>query len=87
MNNRNMKSNLDEKVDDILEFYGKKEGWDSIKDMYLQIKNSNKDDDKKSFMLYIEAVNNVYNEYLDDRHWKEYNDDFDYDDDDDDCLF
>ena len=73
---------IDEKVDEILEYYGEKDGWSSIKDMYLRIKNSNRDPDKRSFMLYIEAVNNVYDKYSEDKYWKECNDDFDYDDDD-----
>ncbi|MGI6359486.1 MAG: hypothetical protein ACOX02_00375 [Acholeplasmatales bacterium] len=30
---------------------------------YLKLKNKNKDEDKKSFQLFIEAINNLYNQY------------------------
>ena len=35
--------------------------WDEIKDEYLLLKDNNKDPDKRSYHLFYEAVNNVYN--------------------------
>jgi hypothetical protein len=37
--------------------------WQEVKDEYLKIKNSNQDKEKKSFSLFFEAINNVYNRY------------------------
>lgn len=37
--------------------------WQELRDEYLKLKNNNKDKDKKSFQLFIEAINNVYNHY------------------------
>ena len=45
----------------------------------LKLKNSNRDNNKHSFSLYLEAVNNVYNRLPDE-------DDY-YDDDDDDDYY
>lgn len=36
-------------------------GWKMVQDEYLTLKNINKDEDKSSSSLYLEAVNNVYN--------------------------
>ncbi len=37
--------------------------WQELRDEYLKLKNNNKDKEKKSFQLFIEAINNVYNHY------------------------
>ncbi len=37
--------------------------WQEVKDEYLKIKNNNQDREKKSFSLFFEAINNVYNRY------------------------
>lgn len=37
--------------------------WEVLKFEYLRLKNNNKDSDKKSYQLFIEAVSNVYNKY------------------------
>ena len=68
-----MSRDVDAKVDEILEFNN---GWNAIRDEYLKLKNANRDNNKHSFSLYLEAVNNVYNRLPDE-------DDY-YDDDDDD---
>lgn len=49
---------IDECVKTIRDYYS--DGWGLIRDKYLQMKNNNRDEDKKSFMLYIEAVNALY---------------------------
>ena len=49
---------MDDKLEEILEY---KQGWNIIKDEYLKIKNRNKDPHKKSFILYLESIHNVYN--------------------------
>lgn len=56
-------SNIDEKLDIILSYPN---GWDMIKDEYIKLKNRNKDINKRSFVLYLESVNNVYNQLPDD---------------------
>ena len=38
-----------------------KNGWNMIRSEYITLKNSNKDNNKRSFVLYLESVNNVYN--------------------------
>lgn len=35
-----------------------------LKDQYLLLKNRNKDNNKKSFQLFIETVSNVYNSWM-----------------------
>lgn len=55
---RALKSNIDEKVNYILE----ENGWNYIREEYLILKNVNEGNEKHSFSLYIEAVNNVYNQ-------------------------
>lgn len=37
--------------------------WKLIKDEYLKVKNSNRDINKHSFQLYLEAINNLVNHY------------------------
>lgn len=37
--------------------------WQEVKDEYLKIKDNNRDKEKKSFSLFFEAINNVYNRY------------------------
>ena len=68
---RNLSRNVDAKIDEILEY---KNGWNAIRAEYIKLKNSNRDNNKHSFSLYLEAVNNVYNQLPED-------DDF-YDEDD-----
>ena len=36
-------------------------GWNMIRKEYLKLKNSNKDINKKSFVLYLESIHNVHN--------------------------
>ncbi len=35
--------------------------WDEIKEEYLKLKNNNKDPNKRSFQLFYETINNVFN--------------------------
>lgn len=37
--------------------------WQDLKIEYLKLKNNNQDKEKKSFSLFFEAINNVYNRY------------------------
>lgn len=55
---RNHSKNIDDKVDRIRQENG---GWEMIKTEYLKLKNNNQDENKHSYSLYVEAVNNVYN--------------------------
>ena len=55
---RTISSNVDEKLEFILSC---KNGWSFVRKEYLKLKNANKDVNKKSFVLYLEAVNNLYN--------------------------
>ena len=50
---------LDEKV----EYLKENRLWQEVRDEYLELKNSNRDREKKSRMLYAEAVNNIYDQY------------------------
>lgn len=50
--------NMDEKVNDICA----ENGWNHVREEYRKLKNINEGNNKKSFSLYIEAVNNVYNQ-------------------------
>ena len=45
-------------VDEIKDFYV--DGWGLIYDEYLDLKNGNRDPNKHSYNLYVEAVNNIY---------------------------
>lgn len=74
---RNLSRDVDAKVEEIIEYSN---GWNEIRDEYLKLKNSNRDNNKHSFSLYLEAVNNVYNRLPDE---DDYYDDDDDDDDDD----
>lgn len=38
--------------------------WDKLAEEYLKIKNNNKDENKHSFSLYLEAINNIFNYYF-----------------------
>lgn len=60
---RRLSHNVDSKLDGILEY---EQGWNMIREEYLKIKNKNKDRNKKSFILYLESIHNVYN------HLKQY---------------
>ena len=55
---RRLSNNADSKLDAILEY---EQGWNMIREEYLKIKNNNKDKNKKSFILYLESIHNVYN--------------------------
>lgn len=55
---RTLNSDIDEKVHDII----RDNGWPYIKEEYLLLKNINEGNQKPSFSLYTEAVNNVYNQ-------------------------
>lgn len=48
---------LEQKLKAIKDYSG---GWNLVRDEYLIVKNNNRDPDKRSCVLYIEAVNNVY---------------------------
>ncbi|OQC09734.1 MAG: hypothetical protein BWX74_00866 [Tenericutes bacterium ADurb.Bin087] len=37
--------------------------WEKLEEEYLKLKNANNDNEKKSYQLFIEAINNVYNHY------------------------
>ena len=37
--------------------------WSELREEYLTLKNNNQDENKKSFTLFHEAINNVYNHY------------------------
>lgn len=50
------------KIADKLRFIEEYEdGWNRVRDEYIKLKNGNNDINKKSFSLYLESVNNVYN--------------------------
>ena len=55
---RKHSENMTEKVRKIKQFDG---GWEMITTEYLKLKNNNQDENKHSYSLYVEAVNNVYN--------------------------
>ena len=73
---RALRGNVDEKLETILTYQN---GWNAIRDEYLKLKNVNTDGGKRSFSLYLEAVNNIYNQLPDDDSGYDY-----YDDDEDD---
>ena len=56
---RPLNSDIEEKVEDIC---AEDNGWNYIREEYIKLKNINEGKDKHSFSLYIEAVNNVYNQ-------------------------
>lgn len=51
--------NIDAKLDEIKEY---EDGWNTVREEYLKLKNQNKDNNKKSFILYLESINNVHNQ-------------------------
>lgn len=55
---RKLSQNADYKLYEILEY---EQGWNMIREEYIKIKNRNKDINKKSFVLYLESIHNVYN--------------------------
>ena len=69
---RGLSKNIEDKIAAIREY---RNGWNAVRDEYLNLKNKNRDKNKHSFSLYNEAVNNVYNNLPDD---DEYDDDDDY---------
>ena len=54
---RNLSQNAEYKLAEILEY---EQGWQMIREEYIKIKNMNKDPHKKSFILYLESIHNVY---------------------------
>ena len=58
---RPLNSNIDEKVQKIRNIPN---GWNTIRKEYLRLKNINEGKEKSSFSLYMEAVNNVYNQFF-----------------------
>lgn len=59
---RNLSKNVDEKLNEILDYWV--DGWRAIKDEYIKLKCRQ---DKHSFVLYLEAINNIYNQTLQDQ--------------------
>lgn len=55
---RNLSHKSDYKRYEILKY---SDGWNCIREEYLKLKNKNRDPDKHSYILYLEAINNVYN--------------------------
>lgn len=55
---RNLSRNIDVKLQEILSYSN---GWNDIRDEYLKLKNNNRDNNKHSLSLYLEAIHNVYN--------------------------
>ena len=55
---KSTRPNLYDKLEEILDY---KQGWNMIRDEYIKLKNSNRDKNKKSFVLYLESIHNVYN--------------------------
>lgn len=55
---RNLSHKSDYKCYEILKY---SDGWNCIREEYLKLKNKNRDPDKHSYILYLEAINNVYN--------------------------
>lgn len=55
---RKLSVDIETKLFEILDY---RNGWNSIRTEYLKLKNVNKDINKRSFSLYLEAVNNIYN--------------------------
>lgn len=56
---RTINFGIQEKVDDIL---GEDGGWAYISEEYRKLKDINEGNEKHSYSLYVEAVNNVYNQ-------------------------
>ncbi len=70
-----------ELVEEIKDFYV--DGWGLVYEEYLYLKNNNRDPNKHSYNLYVEAVNNVHHkmrqhpEYRDWKNQRELEDDYD----------
>lgn len=60
---RKLSQYIDDKLSTIFEY---RNGWNAIRAEYLKLKNRNKDINKHSSSLYLEAVNNIYNNLPDD---------------------
>ena len=58
---RNLSKNVDDKLNVILDYWI--DGWKAIKDEYIKLKCRQ---DKHSFILYLETINNVYNKTIQD---------------------
>ena len=56
---RNSSQNADWKLNEILEYT---DGWSWIREEYLKLKCRNRDENKRSYVLYLESVHNVYNQ-------------------------
>lgn len=58
---RKLSQNIEWKLNEILEY---SDGWTRVRDEYLKLKNKNEKigSNKKSFILYLESVHNVYNQ-------------------------
>lgn len=61
---RDLSRNIEDKLQEIRDFY--EQGWNIVRDEYLKVKNSNSNSNKHSFVLYLEAINNVYNQMCQD---------------------
>lgn len=78
---RELSVDIETKLFEILDY---RNGWNSIRAEYLKLKNVNKDINKHSFSLYLEAVNNIYNALKQDENDNDYPDYYEeYDDEDD----
>lgn len=42
--------------------YNDEQGWNWIREEYIKLKDRNGDPNKRSYVLYLEAVHNVYNQ-------------------------
>lgn len=58
---RKLSVNINAKLDEIKEY---ENGWNIVREEYIKLKNRNKDTNKKSFILYMESINNVYNQLM-----------------------
>lgn len=58
---RSQSRNVDWKLEEIFE-YNDEQGWNWIRKEYLKLKDHNNDPNKRSCVLYLEAVHNVYNQ-------------------------
>lgn len=62
---RGASANVEEKLYEVLSY---EVGWSMIKDEYIKLKNRNKDNNKRSFSLYLETINNVHNQLCKDEN-------------------
>lgn len=63
---RNISKNIDYKLDWLKENVDNY--WNILKEHYLNLKNINQDENKHSFQLYYETINNLYNEFYNKRN-------------------